>query len=171
MQVYAWRGSGSTVAGVEKPPDRPWAKHEVEGVPATRVAAETIFDRLLVPIDGREAGRVFRVGVLSDLSPAMGAVHDGLTEMGRLETPDRVHLTSVRGRWESLHVVYRTQSEVEARAFARVLVDRADARRREGKDHVGDGRLAGLGELHTPPFFVFVLLGAISALKRPEGRR
>lgn len=169
MQVYAWRGSGSGGTPVQKRPDQPWARNEIEGIPASRAAALAIFDRLVIEAEGHDAGRNFRVGVASDLSPAVGTLHDGLIELSRFETPDRVQLTWIRGLWEELHIVYRSAAASEARTVARELVERADQRRRAGREVVGEGRSAGIGELRNPPHFVFVLIAPPSAVRRPAG--
>ncbi|MCB9541697.1 MAG: hypothetical protein H6703_04510 [Myxococcales bacterium] len=157
MQVYAWRGSGGAATPVQKIPDRPWARNEVEMLPATRSAALGAFERLVIP-EGVHGPRPFRVGVASDLSPAIGTLHNGLYELSRMETGDRVQLTWVRPGWEELHVVFRTLASGEARTVAHALVERADALRRGGEE-IGEGRLAGHGELWNAPHCVFVLLG------------
>lgn len=170
MQVYAWRGSGGAASPVQKIPDRPWARNEVDNLPATRSTAQLIFERLVIPTDGISGARSFRVGVTSDLSPAIGTLHNGLFELGRLETADRVQLTWIRPGWEELHVVFRTQAAGEARTVARELIERAEGWRRAG-DEVGEGRMAGHGELWSAPHYVFVLLGPKTVRRGGAGGR
>lgn len=160
MQVYAWRTLGSDVGRRLKRPHEPWSLAELDGLPTDRAVARRIFDEMVIPRDARDGGGQFRVGVCSDPSPSIGVYHEGMAELSRHAFGDRVHITWIRGFWESLHVIYRAAVVQDAHDFARELVERArsETRRVAPKARL-DIKSAGEGATRAAPYFVYLLVG------------
>lgn len=157
MQVFAWRDNGSELIRVPKRPGVPWLSADLEGIPQRREGARAIFDALIRPAGERDPFRPFRVGVLSDLSPAMGVYRQGQAELSRVTLSDRVIVTCVRGFWAQIHLIWRSNSVDNARTVAQQLIERGRTARLDGANL--ELRLAGRGELRTAPYVVYVLTG------------
>lgn len=160
MQVYAWRQYGADVGRHPKRPEAPWTSAELDGLPNRPDVAGKIFDRLVIPTGPRDVGGDFRVGVCSDLSPSIGVYHDGMAELSRYEVADRVHVAWIRGFWDSLHVIYRTQSLQEAQSLTRKLVgDARETARRIVPESRLELRTLGETSARAAPYFIYLLVG------------
>jgi len=121
--------------------------------------AQGIFDQLAPPTSKRGGAGVYRVGIVSDPSPAMGVYRQGLAEIGRRSLGDRVDISWLRGFWDSLHVFYRTGRKREGFEFGQRMVLRARRMAAEMKpDHFMNIRMAGQGDGREGPYYLFMVV-------------
>lgn len=155
MQVYAWRQRPTELVRAPKRPRTPWATDELGEIPTTKEAARRVLDHLIAG-EKRKGAIVARVGVCCDLSPDVGIVRKGMTELTRRTVGDRVEISWLRGLWESLHFIYTGTDVGDIQAFARALIDQGLSKRESSERTVIDIDRAGVGKQPQAPFYIYI---------------